>query len=434
MKIKIYILIAVCSLIMVASSTFGYQATITPRIRVAEEYTDNLFLTYPNKDHDYITLISPGLTAEIVGKGIGAGISYDPSYAAYANFNEKDVWRHTLNFSGWAELAKNTRLDISDSFYLTDDPDPYGDVAIIRTEDPTAPIDSTIRTSRQTYYTNTARASLIYNFGISDSIRFEYNHYILENDDPNIEDSESHSPAIDFTYWFSPKWGLATNGSYSRAEFEISDDRDLWYGEVSLMKRFTGNFQGYLRYSHTGVNYRGETEDDQTYNPSIGIMYAIAEDISLTVDIGYFNNNYEFRDDQSGFTLDGRLIKMFRRGSINLSTLGGYDYALFGAENLGFTQFYEVAGSGTYPFTQRISGNVFGSYRNNNYIDSFPDREDLVTGGGLGLTFQPLMWMSIDLRYTYRSVDSTVDTNDYEENRGLIGITLFPSTPFRFTN
>jgi hypothetical protein len=434
MKIKIYILIAVCLLIMVASSTFGYQATITPRISVAEEYTDNFFLTSPDKDHDYITLISPGITAEIVGKGIGAGISYDPTYAAYANFNDQDSWRHTLNFSGWAELTKNTRIDLSDVFFLTDDPDPYGDVATIRTEDPSATIDSTVRRSRQTYYTNTASANLIYNFGESDTLRLGYVHYILKNDDPDIDDSENHSPTIGLTYWFLPKWGFAANGTYSRAEFDTADDRDLWFGNVSLMKWFTKNFQGYLRYSYTAVNYMGETEDDQTYNPSIGIIYAIANDISLTLDIGYYNNNYEFRDDQSGLTLDGRLTKMFKRGSINLSTLGGYDYSLFGAENLGFNQFYEVAGSGTYFFTKRLSGDVFGSYRDNNYMDTFPEREDLVTSGGLGLTIRPLMWMSIQLRYTYRSVDSTVDTNDYEENRGRIGITLFRPTPFRLTN
>ena len=425
---------ALLLLIMANSSTFGYQAKIIPRIRVAEEYTDNLFLTYPNKDHEYITLVSPGIAAEIEAKGIGAGISYDPTYEAYANFNEKDSWRHTLNFSGWAEMTKNTRIDLSDLFYLTDDPIPYGDVAKIRTEDSTGQIDSTIRKGRQEYYTNTARANLIYNFGKSDSFRLGYAYYIIKNEGPFSEDSESHSPAVDFTYWFLPRWGFEANGIYSRAEFEISDDRDLWYGKVSLMRRFNENFHGYLRYSHTGVNYRGEAEDDQTYNPSIGIAYAIAEDISLKLDIGYYNNNYEYRDDQSGLTLDGRLIKNFRRGSINLSTLGGYDYALFGAENLNFTQFYEFAGSGTYLFAKRISGNVFGSYRNNNYKDTSPDREDLVTSGGLGVNIRPLMWMTIDLRYTYRSVDSTLDENDYEENRGLIGITLFPAKPFRITD
>jgi hypothetical protein len=434
MKVKIYILMAVCSLIMVASSTFGYQVTISPRIRVAEQYTDNLFLTYPDKEHDYITLISPGITAEIEGKGIGAGISYDPTYTAYANFNEKDTWRHTLNFSGWTELTKTTRLDLSDTFLLTDDPDPYDDVAVTRTDDPAARIDSTVRKSRQNYYSNTASANLMYNFGEFDTLRLGYNHYILKNDDPTLEDSESHNPTIGLTYRFLPKWGLAANATYTRGEFEISDDRDLWFANVSLMKWFTKNFQGYLRYSYTGVNYIGETEDDQTYNPSIGIVYAIANDISLTLDIGYYNNNYEFRDDQSGLTLDGRLKKTFKRGSINLSTLGGYDYSLFGAENLGFTQFYEVAASGTYSFTKRLSGDVFGSYRDNNYKDTFPDRDDLVTSAGLGLAIQPLNWMSIQLRYTYRSVDSTVDTNDYEENRGLIGITLFFPTPFRFTN
>lgn len=431
MKYRIVIILAACTFLLSISSAYGFQATFTPRIAVGEEYTDNYFLTKGNKTDEFITTISPGFTAQLLGKTSGAEISYDPEYAVYDKYTENNTWRHNAQFSGWAELTKNTRLDIRDSFLLTEDPISKDDIAIIRTEDPAFQIDSTIRKSRQTYYTNNVRANLTYQFGKSDSINLGYAHYLLENDAPDIEDKQRHNPFIGLTYWFAPQWGFKADGAYTKGEFDTSDDLDEWQGSTRLTRKFTRHFDGYVRYAHTARNYEGETEDDKTYNPSVGISYAIEEDISLAFDVGYFVNDYEQREDKSGLTGNASLTKQFRRGSINLSGLGGYDYSNFGAENLGFSEFYEAAGSATYQITKRISGNVFGSYRNNEYKDITPEREDRTARAGLGLTIQPLEWMSIGLNYTFRSLDSTIDTNEYEENRGLIRITLSPSTPFR---
>ena len=114
---------------------------------------------------------------------------------------------------------------------------------------------------------------------------------------------------------------------------------------------------------------------------------------------------------------------------------GGYEESLFITENLGFSKFYVAGGSATYQLTKHVSGNIFGSYRNNKYED--PEREDKTARSGFGLTIQPLTWMSIEVNCTYRSFDSHVDDpiideeNDYEENRGLIRITLYSPLPPR---
>ena len=42
---------------------------------------------------------------------------------------------------------------------------------------------------------------------------------------------------------------------------------------------------------------------------------------------------------------------------------------------------------------------------------------------------QALEWMSLSLNYTYRKVDSTLDQDDYDENRVIFRITLFPPPP-----
>ena len=140
-------LVAVCTVFLTTSISYGYQATFDPRISVGGEYTDNVFLTETFKEDDFITTITPGFDAKILGKTSGADISYDPSYAIYNTFDEFNGWRHKARFNGWSNITKNTSLKVRDRFLYTEDPIRDPDIARIRTEDPTIPIDSTIRKS-----------------------------------------------------------------------------------------------------------------------------------------------------------------------------------------------------------------------------------------------------------------------------------------------
>ncbi len=79
MKSKVFI-VAICTLFLSTSMSFGYRATFTPRISVSEGYTDNFFLTEDNKEDEYITGITPGFDAHVLGKNIGADLSYDWLY------------------------------------------------------------------------------------------------------------------------------------------------------------------------------------------------------------------------------------------------------------------------------------------------------------------------------------------------------------------
>lgn len=418
-------------LCLFASFSFGFQATFTPRISVNEEYTDNLFLSDKNKEHDYITTISPGFTIEALGKNSGATVSYDPSYSFYDRYSEKDAWRHNARFSGWADLSKNTRLDVSDSFLRTEDPLTDADIVALRAEDAFVQIDNTIRRSRNTYYTNSAAVNLTHKFGETDFFKLGYVNTILENDDETIQDNVMHNPSMGLTYWFIPQWGFDAKVSYTKGEYDASDDLNKWSGRLKLVHKFTRQFEGFVGYGNEVVDYKGETEDYRTYNPFMGFNYAITEDTSISGDVGYFIHDNKSSDDDSGLTANMGLGKTFKRGSLNLRGSCGYDEANFGAENLGYNKFYEAGGSASYELTRHISGNIFGSFRESKYKALASDRRDQNTRCGLGLTIKLLPWMAIGVNYTYRLFDSTLAGNDYEENRGLISITLSPSRPFR---
>ena len=421
MKNRTYILIVTaCALLSATSSAIGYQATFIPTISVSEEYTDNVFLSYSDKEHDFITAVSPGFSFNIEGKKIGAESSYVPTYSIYDEFSENDTWRHSVGFSGWADISKNNRIDIRESF--------------LRTEDPMSEIDSTVRRNRQPYYTNTASIGLTHQFGESDVVYLEYLNYILENDDPDLEDSARHDALINVTCWFLPVWGLDTGILYTKGEFDYSDDFDVWIANARLIRRLSRRLEVFMQYVHTALDYNGDSADYQLYNPSIGFAYSPAENLSLSFDVGhYFKDNTSGMDNDDGLTSNIDLSRTFRRGSLRLRGSIGHEQTSFGAENLGPTIFYEAGGSATYELTRYISGNIFGSYRENEYEAVVDEREDKITRCGLGFVIQPLAWMSIRLNYIYSYHDSTLTRDSYGENRAILMVTLTPTRPYRMS-
>jgi len=432
MKLKIYIQVIVFVLMFTVSSAESVQVNLTPGITVGGTYTDNLFLTEVDAKSEFITTIAPSVRLGLVGKLSGIDLFYEPSYAFYNEYDESNTWRHQVDFLGWLQVTKNARLDLRDNFINTEDPLSGADIARLRTEDPTVPIDPTVRRGRNRYTRNFASINYNHQFGLNDAFRIGYRHRFLENEDLAIEDSSASEPYAGFTFWFSPKWGFDSDVLYTMGDYDFTGDIDRFFGTIRLLRKFTRNLDGYIRYSHSIVEFDtvAAAAEDTTYNPSIGINYLIEEDITLIAEIGYYINEFDLREDQSGITSDVRLIKRFRRGSINLSFLCGYDYQLFvTTQQNGFEKFIESAVSGTYSFTRYLSGNITGAYRYSDFVDVGYENDRYQ--GRVGLTWTPLNWMAIDATYSYAVLESTA-LQDYDENRIFLRVSLVPSIPYRF--
>jgi hypothetical protein len=174
-------------------------------------------------------------------------------------------------------------------------------------------------------------------------------------------------------------------------------------------------------------------EDYQLHDVRVGVDYAIAEDITLTANVGWALKVNDVTDNQDGGVFDLLLRKSFQRGGVRVEAGAGYDVGSFDttAQALGFTRYYRAGATGDYQLFRRLTGDIYGAYRHSKYIDTFPERDEDIYTAGAGITWQPVRWGSIRLGYSYRQSKSDVNSFEYTENRILLNLSLATELPYR---
>ena len=452
MKHKLIFLVAVFAVFSFTTSTSAFQATFTPRVSGTQEYTSNVFLSDDDEKDDFITKVSAGFTADLLGQNSGMEVSYDPTYQKYDDFDENDGWRHLARLRGWSNLTQRTQFELRNRFLRAQDPLDEEDILVLRGERVVQEGDPTVRQDRRTFYRNTARARITHQFGRDDSIYARFLYGLLRNNDPQVEDNDRISPNIGLNYWFGPKWGLQSSFTYTRGLFdrdndfegEGTDDFNNYAGFIRFIRRTKTRFAAFFQYDHLYRDFDGDVGDNNDYMlyaPSVGFQYRIERDLVLRLGATYYYQSIDDDDDNQGLAGNGQANKTwnFRRGLINLTGLTGVGQSNFGAQNIGLERYAAIQGSARYDFARTVSGDINARYRYSDSIGDTDQGDDDDTGNnvhrinaGAGLTFTPLKWMSIRLGYRFRKVNSDEEEDEYDEHRGLLRITLTPSQPYRY--
>ena len=157
------------------------------------------------------------------------------------------------------------------------------------------------------------------------------------------------------------------------------------------------------------------------------------QDTTLTFAAGYYVRDLAEGENETGVTLNGDVGKRwtFRRSSFSLTGSSGYDQSYFGSENLGFSKYYQLAGTGDYQFTRHLSTGIFGSYRHTKYEDLADERKDKASTMGCSLNYRPTEWLLARLLYAYSTINSTDDESEYVDNRIVLTISIRPAQPYR---
>ena len=82
--------IIVVLLALVATTAYGQESsqrlTLTPSLSLGERYDDNIFETQTDKQHDFITVLSPGIRVQYLPTAPTLGTQFDFDYRANIEF------------------------------------------------------------------------------------------------------------------------------------------------------------------------------------------------------------------------------------------------------------------------------------------------------------------------------------------------------------
>ncbi|MFH2060885.1 MAG: outer membrane beta-barrel protein [Pseudomonadota bacterium] len=390
---------------------------IIPSFSVSEEYTDNFNRTKDNKDSEFTTRYSPGIAYSIIDKKYSLNFDYNPTYKDNVDNNEYDAWDHRALFAAEFQPSKNTQINISDNFNRSS--------------------NRSARTNAYgTHDTNSASASLSYQFGKKDRMSLSYTYAFDDYEEANQDEFKRHNPTAYFSYWLTPQWGIDLNGSYSKTDNEISlDDPETIRGDIRLLKNMDKNLDIYIKYAHS---YTEKSSGDQmVLNPSVGFDWKPTEDSGIVLGGGMLFQDYEGQSgsDSEKFFIEFDIYKDFsfsQRNNLSITGSSSYNDIDETASSLGFTISYEAGLMHTYKLTKRLTSQLSGSYKLSEYDEPTINREDKSFRLGAGLVWAPLKWLTANLRYGFEDFTSDSSSReDYQENKVTFSISLRPSGPVR---
>jgi hypothetical protein len=395
----------------------GQRYEIKPYIFVQQQYTSNVYLRNTDVKSDWITTLGPGIRLAVNDPSFGADLTGNFGYNWYANDTKDDYWSVDgnlgLRYNPTPQLTFRLREYILRSQNSSEPNFPQGG-------QPAQPgvIAGTNR-SNTPYLRNVAEASADWQFSRQGSTGVLYRNNILRNDD-NVayEDSTENYVRPSFSYWITQRNNIAldygfTSGTYSREAGPQTPDFTSHTPHGRYTYRFDAQMSVFADYVFVFQDNDEPGIDYTVNNPSVGVTYNFNPTLTGTAQVGYFWQNPERLDGQSGVTSNLIITQRDRQTTYTLAFSSGYEQNQFGFDNLGFNTFYGGSAVVQYQVTQRFNIGFVGSAVYREY--AFTDRDDLLYTADATASYRILKWLTLGGRVGYQQNDSNIDINSYEE-------------------
>lgn len=416
---------------ILSTGTPAYSQTrfeVTPMINVSETWDDNIYLTKTNKVSDYITVVTPGISMNLLQEHTSLQLRYAPSFYRYAERDDENNTAHSAGLTFGQDLFKGLRFNLTDTYLQSNDP----------LEDPQNV--QGLRQTRSKYWTNITDANLGYVFGAENRVNVGYRYNYYKNDQVTLDDSKIQNPYANLTYWLDVRNGAELTYGYTDAKFTQDDtsfaesDYTSNAAGIRYLRRFTPNSTGYVGYNYTTFDYeRLLPQDFDVHDGLVGLDHSFSPEYTASASVGYFIRVNDITDNQDGPTYKASLTRSFSRGSITVGGDGGWSYEnLQGGVGLtsGFSKYYGGYLNGRYEILERVSIYAGLSYRHDKYT---LESADYFRGNcGVRWDFLRYFFVALDYSYTQRSGDVGLDDNirrsgdvgldDYTDNRVMLSV------------
>jgi len=117
-------------LTLVATTAYSQESsqrlTLTPSLTLGERYDDNIFETQTNKQHDFITVLAPGIRAQYLTPAPTLGTQFDLDYRAainfYADHSSQNNTAHFLSLTLTSPVAQSLDVRMRELLVITNNP------------------------------------------------------------------------------------------------------------------------------------------------------------------------------------------------------------------------------------------------------------------------------------------------------------------------
>jgi hypothetical protein len=396
------------------ASAENFRFQWSARFSAAEQFDDNIYLDDDNKEQDWITYLTPGLTLSLLTEETTASLSYDLSLVGYAGNDEQSEVRHGLTLSGFQGIpvAEHLTLDLDASLRVSEDPFEIGNVE-----------QDVTRTAPGRYYSSNLGGRLNFFFGPEDFAYAGFEHSLMINEDSGTEDRQEYRPSAGLTYWFSTRYGSSIAYSYANADYDVSNNYEEHLAAPSLLCRITPRTQANANYSYDQLDYDGTRTDYVVHTFTLGLNHQFSSATEGSISGGYLIIDPERGDQNGSFAGSFSLSHTLQRASVFLDGSAGYRRQFFETENLGLSLYGRASVSFTYQLQERLSAFLTGTYYRDDYQETPQERLDTTWMGGVGLNYTFLPWLNGGIVYDYRQRLSDIGVDEYVDNRVTVRFT-----------
>ncbi len=343
---------------------------VHPSLSVKEVYSDNIFSTRDDREHDFIMVVTPGIYLQLPVRNHTFSLAANTTLTRYSKFSSENTEDYFVNGTANFMFGSQVNLKLADTFIKGHEPRGSSSSGII-----------------EKYDNNTAAASLTYLLADVSKVQLDYSRTDLDFKTSTFRTRSEDLISAYLYYRLMPKTSAFIQYNFKNVRFDdrtIDLDNTMQSGLLGLSWEITGKSKGSIAAGYLRKDFDAASKGDlKTWTASADITHNFSDYTSL---------------------------KLLGKREVNEASLLGTRYYVT-------TGLY---GEVTHRFLQRLAAVVKASYGQDKYSDIIPGdtmlRKDNTLTAGMGLRYIMRRWLEFVLEYNYRNKDSNIDIYSAKEN------------------
>lgn len=426
------------------------RLVFVPFLTVSERYDDNIFLSSSNREHDFVTTISPGARLHYVPRAdTRLDFDYRADFEIFADNSDQNQVAHRANLQFAGQLTRLIALKARNRFVLSEDP---GDRGLGSTQpqagdsgpqDVTPPGGGNVRSeqTRERVLRNNANVALEVQVTPRIDLTPSFSSLIHDVNNPDEVDNLNYSIGAEI--------GYLTDITRRNRAF-IGYDADFFtFRENGRPRPDVNDFVVHT----TNIGYRHAFSPTLTGEASIGYAVSVSEAANVDDDsavIGTVGIAKALRDGEISFRYQRRFTAGGGEGgralgdlfALAISTNISPKIVLALSSNLSLVDFQEAAGNDrvfwiirpslAYQVLRFWNVSVAYDYARTDTDSAGDDRSDHRLTLASQLAIRDRFILSLAYRYSSRSFDDTMlgsNTRDDDFDRHQVALSLTYAFP-----